>query len=83
VIIRRFIKCCVADDMEEGKMRKLLKKQAVNMRQVENCEDTKAETGNMRPVQKVSDFIFSQKNQSRQVGKSHHSGGGMQKNWRI
>jgi hypothetical protein len=31
---------------------------------------------NTRPIQKVSDFIFSQKNQWRQVGKSDHSGGG-------
>jgi hypothetical protein len=28
------------------------------------------------PVQKVSDFIFSRKNQWRQVGKSDHSHGG-------
>jgi hypothetical protein len=28
------------------------------------------------PVQNVSDFIFSRKNQWRQVGKSDHSGGG-------
>jgi hypothetical protein len=28
------------------------------------------------PVQKVSDFIFSRKNQWWQVGKSDHSGGG-------